>query len=206
MIRLYIIAAVLAILTGCKANPTIPSDGYGELAVTTVSALALEPVAGLYDVSLVQQHYDGQLTGAQASAIALLRDWQWWPQYGEEPAVTVLAAQLAQYREDLLTPGENYLGLSNDPWLLERLQAGLVHEPNKRVDNTLRQWLDKQVVAKKLTGYNLTLRSDAPGFKSDYSVLYGHSNALHMRQLVALLNQQDVLAKVALVPKHSIFV
>jgi hypothetical protein len=176
------------LLQACAAQP--PDRAGCELAEGAIRAMQLQPVAGLY----------ARAAGGNSclGAVHLLTDWGWWP-----------AAQLAHINtrvSDWLDPREQYLGFSDDPWLGERLQHRLNNPGDLNADPGLRQWLDQQVDAGRASGYNLYRRADLPHFDPARSLFYGHSHPVHLRQLIALLHQQKLIAKIQLVPKRSVFV
>ena len=195
--RLLSLIGFILLLGACSPAEQLPGY-YGKLSMQTVTDLSLEPVASLYP----SNHYCSNSNQRDCQAISLLDDWGWLPRGLSEQA---LAAALNQYSEDLLNADETYLGFSDDPWIIERLiaQANQIEIPSP---SPLQNWLDQQVVANRLTGYNLSRITHAPNFKPEYSLYYGHSDLRHLRQLMALLKRQSLVAKVQLVPKRSVFV
>ena len=56
-----------------------------------------------------------------------------------------------------------------------------------------------------ITGYNLKRTSQDAGFDPDLSIVYGHANLDHARQLIGLLRSEDIDARLALEPKTSAY-
>ncbi|MGO1470673.1 MAG: hypothetical protein ACTHW2_11675 [Tissierella sp.] len=100
--------------------------------------------------------------------------------------------------------GRNYLGYSDDPDIYRKLEDSwnsfILYD-----DETLTDIGAKLVKEEKITGYNLKLNSYVPDFFTERSLSYGHSNIDHALQLIALINSEDLVAKVQLEPKVSIY-
>ncbi len=100
--------------------------------------------------------------------------------------------------------GSNYLGYSNDPTIYRKIEDSwtsfVLFEDEKLTDIGA-----KLVQDKKITGYNLKLNSYRADFIADKTMSYGHSNIEHALQLIGLLNSEDLVAKVQLEPKVSIY-
>lgn len=56
-----------------------------------------------------------------------------------------------------------------------------------------------------ITGYNVKRVSSIPNFDPELTIVYGHSNIAHARQLIALLRTLDIDARVQLEPKTSAY-
>ena len=98
----------------------------------------------------------------------------------------------------------NYLGYSNDPTIYRKIEDSwdsfVLFD-----DKTLTDIGAKLVENEKITGYNLKLNSYNPDFISKKTMSYGHSNIEHALQLIGLLNSENLVAKVQLEPKVSIY-
>lgn len=180
------------------------------LAEAAVEQMQMQPLAGLYATAKTNM----TATPACSGAIALLQDWGWWPVVTDaDVAFTDADAARLQARvDDWLNTDERYLGQTDDPWLSERLLQRFNRAVDGRsnayppLDISLGRWLDSQVDAGRISGYNLYQIADLPNFDPARSLFYGHSHPQHLRQLMALLKQQRLDAKVQLVPKRSVFV
>ncbi len=72
-------------------------------------------------------------------------------------------------------------------------------------DNNLDEIGALAVQQKASTGYNLKKDSDRANFLSSYTIKYGHSDETHLKQLVVLLNSEDIDAKIQIEPKVSVY-
>lgn len=97
-----------------------------------------------------------------------------------------------------------YTGLVSDPDIYQRLTE--VWESFDQVFAA-----DLQAAAVELvrdgviTGYNLKRVSSIPNFDPELTIVYGHSNIAHARQLIALLRSLGIDARVQLEPKTSAY-
>ena len=72
-------------------------------------------------------------------------------------------------------------------------------------DNNLDDIGALAVQQKASTGYNLKKNSDTANFLTSYTLKYGHSDETHLKQLVVLLNSEDIDAKIQIEPKVSVY-
>lgn len=100
--------------------------------------------------------------------------------------------------------GRNYLGYSDDEDIYRKIEDSwesfILFD-----DETLTDIGAKLVKDEKITGYNLKLNAYKPDFLSQTTMSYGHSNIDHGLQLIGLLNSENLVAKVQLEPKVSIY-
>jgi hypothetical protein len=99
---------------------------------------------------------------------------------------------------------ENFFGYTTDPDIYSRLIYAW---------NAFNQVLQPEITGPAnqlirdgvITGYNVKRTTLNADFNSELSIVYGHANINHARQLIALLRSEDIMAKVLLEPKTSAF-
>ncbi len=100
--------------------------------------------------------------------------------------------------------GRNFLGYSNDSTIYRKIddswKSFILYN-----DKELSPFGAKLVKNNIITGYNLKLNSYNPHFLPEKTITYGHNNINHAIQLIGLLNSENLIAKVQLEPKVSIF-
>lgn len=102
------------------------------------------------------------------------------------------------------TLGRNYIGYSNDSDIYRKIEDNW--ESFILFDNKdLTDIGAKLVKEEKITGYNLKLNAYKHDFIPEITMSYGHNNIEHALQLIGLLNSEDLVAKVQLEPKISIY-
>lgn len=105
---------------------------------------------------------------------------------------------------DNSTLGRNFIGYSDDSNIYRKIED--TWESFILFDNKdLTDIGAKLVKEEKITGYNLKLNAYKHDFIPEITMSYGHSNIEHALQLVGLLNSEDLVAKVQLEPKVSIY-
>ncbi len=100
--------------------------------------------------------------------------------------------------------GRNYIGYSDDPDIYRKIEDtwdSFILFDNKDLTDIGA----KLVKEEKITGYNLKLNAYMHDFMPEVTMSYGHSNIDHALQLIGLLNSEDLVAKVQLEPKISIY-
>ncbi|MBS6560816.1 MAG: hypothetical protein KH355_11140 [Clostridiales bacterium] len=126
-------------------------------------------------------------------------------QYIENKPVTKeMAVSLLMQVADANGLGQNYLGYSDD----ENIDAKLENAWNSFsiYDDEVLSSIGKKMVENKITtGYNLKNEAYNANFLPELTLQYGHSDIKHAHQLVALLNSENIYAKVQLEPKVSIY-
>ena len=126
-------------------------------------------------------------------------------QYIENKQVTKeMAVSLLMQVADANGLGQNYLGYSDD----ENIDAKLENAWNSFsiYDDEVLSSVGKKMVENKITtGYNLKNENYNANFLPELTLQYGHSDIKHAHQLVALLNSENIYAKVQLEPKVSIY-
>lgn len=121
-----------------------------------------------------------------------------------KPVETGLAEQLLYKTADVNGDGRNYLGMSDDPSIYGKVDQAW----NSFIlfdDGTLSDIGKKAVEQGISTGYGLKSQAYAARFLPDLTLQYGHSDILHVHQLLGLLNSENLVAKVQLEPKISIY-
>lgn len=98
----------------------------------------------------------------------------------------------------------NYLGYSNNPQIASRLDntwnSFLIFEDAELTE------LGKTAVEQGITtGYNLKNSTYDARFLPELTIQYGHDSIKHAHQLLALLNSENIVAKVQLEPKVSVY-
>lgn len=156
-------------------------DAYG--------APAVEGDAALYACALDC----GLLTAAEAAALA------------ESEAVTAEdATNLLALAVELSGKGRNFLGYSDDPDITQRIYNAWSNIP--RYDNPELSDLGMQILLKGITsGYTLQYDAYEAQFLPELAMRYGQDDIKHAAQLVALLNSEDMVVKLQLLPKISVY-
>ena len=125
--------------------------------------------------------------------------------YAENKTITKdMALSLLMQVADANGLGRNYLGNSND----ENIDAKLQHAWDSFIlydDEVLSNIGRKMVENQVTTGYNLKNSYFNANFLPELTLQYGHSDIKHAHQLIALLNSENIRAKVQLEPKVSIY-
>ena len=126
-------------------------------------------------------------------------------QYIENKPVTKeMAVSLLLQVADANGLGQNYLGYSDDENIDAKLENAwksfFIYD-----DEVLSSVGEKIVENKVTTGYNLKNEAYNANFLPELTLQYGHSDIKHAHQLVALLNSENIYAKVQLEPKVSIY-
>jgi hypothetical protein len=100
--------------------------------------------------------------------------------------------------------GPNALGYSDDADIEAKLANAFSQVELYRNDE-----LDaigaKLVETKVSTGYNLKKTTDSARFLPSLTLRYGHDSGVHAKQLIALLNSEDIRVRIQIEPKTSIY-
>ena len=100
--------------------------------------------------------------------------------------------------------GRNYLGMSNDKEIYGKMDQSwnsfLLFD-----DGILSEIGKNAVLGQITTGYNLKSNAYNARFIKELTLQYGHSDITHAHQLIGLLNSENIVAKVQLEPKISIY-
>ena len=104
------------------------------------------------------------------------------------------------------TNGEarNTLGKISDEDILGKISSAF-NGFTLFTDNNLDAIGALAVQQKASTGYNLKKDSDDARFLSTHTIKYGHSDETHLKQLVVLLNSENIDASIQIEPKVSIY-
>ena len=100
--------------------------------------------------------------------------------------------------------GRNYLGMSDDTDIYAKIDQAW----NSFIlfdDGVLSEIGKNAVLGQATTGYNLKSNAYNARFLSGLTLQYGHSDITHAHQLIGLLNSEDIVVKVQLEPKVSIY-
>ncbi|NCB01303.1 MAG: hypothetical protein EOM67_03945 [Spirochaetia bacterium] len=98
----------------------------------------------------------------------------------------------------------NSIGNISDKDILEKISLAF-NGYSLFTDNNLDKIGALAVQQKASTGYNLKKDSDRANFLSSYTLKYGHADETHLKQLVVLLNSEDIDAKMQIEPKVSVY-
>lgn len=98
----------------------------------------------------------------------------------------------------------NYLGKISDSDILQRI-ANAFDGYTLYSDGNLDAIGAMAVQQRASTGYNLKKDADDARFLPSRTIQYGHSDEIHLKQLVVLLNSEGIDAKLQLEPKVSIY-
>lgn len=100
--------------------------------------------------------------------------------------------------------GRNYLAMSNDPAIYSKIENAW-NSFQMLSDPTLEEIGKNAVLNQVTTGYNLKSDVYNARFLPELTLQYGHSDIGHAHQLIGLLNSEDIVVKVQLEPKVSIY-
>lgn len=94
-----------------------------------------------------------------------------------------------------------------DPILLSTEAIPVMAESRRQSPEAtqMRAWLQAAVAEDLSTGYNIVAEIDWPDFDPKRTVIYGHSDIQHARQLLALLRIEGLEPEFQFVPKSSAF-
>lgn len=99
---------------------------------------------------------------------------------------------------------QNFIGYSDDPKLYSELEY--VYKEGKGInDKELFELGSELVKSKASTGFNIKKDEYSPNFLDELTLTYGHSSIKHSKQLLALLEKENIVAKVQIEPKESVF-
>ncbi|MGE4583274.1 MAG: hypothetical protein AB7C91_01360 [Sphaerochaeta sp.] len=98
----------------------------------------------------------------------------------------------------------NYIGKVSDADILMRI-SNAFDGYTLFSDGNLDKIGAATVQKRASTGYNLKKDADAARFLSSRTIQYGHSDEVHLKQLIVLLNSEGIDAKIQIEPKVSIY-
>ena len=105
---------------------------------------------------------------------------------------------------ELSGKGRNFLGYSDDPDITQRIYNAWSNIP--RYDNPELSDLGMQILLKGITsGYTLQYDAYEAQFLPELAMRYGQDDIKHAAQFVALLNSEDMVVKLQLLPKISVY-
>lgn len=122
----------------------------------------------------------------------------------DTPAQRDLVARVLLFVADAKGKGRNFLGTTDQPDIYGRILSNY-REGLGMMDPKL-YTVGKRAVKRKITtGFNLKNDRYAPRFFPDLTLTYSHSSIDHVKQLIALMKREGIVAKVQLEPKLSIY-
>jgi hypothetical protein len=122
----------------------------------------------------------------------------------EAPVTVDLASALVMNAADHNGTSRSFIGYSSDPDIYGELIN--VYEELRLYDDEYLSNIGIAAVTNQVTtGYSLKDENYAARFLPDRTLRYGHSNITHMQQLLALLNNEGLIAKVQIEPKVSVY-
>ena len=100
--------------------------------------------------------------------------------------------------------GRNFVGTTDEPEIYSRIMA--TYREGTGLMNEKLYTVGKRAVKRKVTtGFNLKNDRYNPKFFPDLTLTYSHSSTDHVKQLLALLKREGIVAKVQLEPKLSVY-
>jgi len=125
--------------------------------------------------------------------------------HAEDLANSTRAGQkLVSYQRVLDQQHTALMGRIGDASLLTKLVTRQSYDELLSANDILEQ-LGEELAKGVITGYDLRMKGVYDGFPESRTFIYSHSSLLHMRQLVTLLESEDVNGWVYLTPKVSAF-
>jgi hypothetical protein len=114
------------------------------------------------------------------------------------------ASNLLMAAVNMAGKGRNMLGYSSDADIYAKLQAAWSSFAN--FDDPILSELGAQlVITGASTGFNLKYDGFNANFLPSYTIQYGHSSIKHAVELMGLLQSENIVCKVQLEPKVSIY-
>ena len=196
-----------SLLCGCGVTgpaPTPPSSSQSYAAV--VEALEFQALGSTYSTQQIAFILEGQLDGAsdvQRRAAAVLIS------AGAIDSVDLVSPGLVERKlehfvEVLTDRHPALLGRVGEADLLSRLNESLNYDELLAATDVL-DTLGAALADGVITGYDLRLGGVYDKFPPGQTLIYSHSELLHIRQLVTLLAREGVDAWVYVTPKISAF-
>lgn len=178
---------------------SVKAAGLDELALTYKEAKAKLRLA-YYGIK--------EVTGLRASYLACALDSGLISadtyRQAENKVTASLAAELVMQVACIQGKGPDALGFTTDPDILDKIAnrfKTVALYQNKELDTIG----TKLVIDKVSTGYNLKKSVDDARFLPALTLRYGHSSEQHALQLTALLNSENIKARIQIEPKTSIY-
>lgn len=210
-------AALVTLLGEVEAPAELDFDGFTglEAVLTSLYYVNLDELAFTYPEDKVDESLEGvtvnlDLTPERRQELAAAFDTGLYDPVctGDFDLSAPLDSQLADYLLgrvlELTGQYKNYVGYVNDPDIYNRLvyawnSFDQVFDPELQAPavNLIREGV--------ITGYNLKRTSLDSNFDPDLSIVYGHANIAHARQLIGLLRSENLNVRVLLEPKTSAF-
>ncbi len=197
-----VLLVVLTGLYGCAVTPPATSVSY----VPFVESLQLTELADTFDSAQVDAALAGQMTAAmpvdrRAAAVLVatgIVD-------AEDLAnADVVVRRLNEYLAVEAHDHPALFGRVGDTSLLQRLGRPLSYEALLAADDVL-DVLGGALSDGVITGYDLRVAGVYDSFPPAQTFIYSHSDPVHLRQLVTLLDREGVDAWVYMTPKVSAF-
>ena len=198
-------------ISGVEVSYDIETTGMLQLLKPILQAAAMEELAltfpeEKYSKILSQYNISIPLKGvtAQYAACALSTGLVQKEDLTTSDISKAQALRVYMAVADAIGEGRNFLGYSNDPDIY-----GKIHNAWDSFEIFSDEKLDeigsKAVQNKITTGYNLKKDSYDAHFIPELTLRYGHDDIKHANQIIALLQSEDIVAKVQLEPKISIY-
>lgn len=122
----------------------------------------------------------------------------------EEKANKDMVSRILLFVADAKGKGRNFVGTTDEPEIYSRIMANYLEGTG--LMNTKLYTVGKRAVKRKVTtGFNLKNDRYNPKFFPDLTLTYSHSSTDHVKQLLALLKREGIVAKVQLEPKLSVY-
>ncbi len=189
----------LSVAEATKA--AVCAAGIEKLALTYTSPVNPEKATtrlALYSVSGIADEYIPYIACALDTSIAL-------PSYDFAADLDgKTATDLLMAAVNMSGKGRNMLGLSNDCDIYAKLQATWNSFANFD-DELLSELGAELVISGASTGFNLKYDGFNANFLPEYTLQYGHSDIQHAVELMGLLESENIVCKVQLEPKVSIY-
>lgn len=98
----------------------------------------------------------------------------------------------------------NFIGYAKDKDIYEKINRSF-NQASFFTGMDLAKLGTKAISEKVSTGYNIKYKGYNANFNPEKTLKYGHSDIKHANQLIALLNKEDMNAKIQIEPKTSVF-
>ena len=202
MLHLMRLLTLILALGGCAVTAPTPTDLY-TAAVEALEFQALGSTFSEEQVNSALEGHLGEMTNSQRRAAAILIA------AGAIDADDLHSSALAerkleQYIDVIAARHPALLGRIGDADLLSRLSQPLDYDQLLAASDVL-EALGSALSDGVITGYDLRLAGVYDNFPPAQTFIYSHSELLHIRQLVTVLNRENVSAWVYLTPKVSAF-
>lgn len=202
MHRLTRLLIATLVLTGCAAATQAPADPY-TAAVETLQFQALGPTYTAKQIDTILEGRLRRLSESQRRAAATLVSIG-AIKVADLTSPARVQHKLNDYLDVMTTNHPALLGRIGDAALLSRLTQPLSYEHLLAATDVI-DALGIALADGVITGYDLRLGGIYDNFPAAQTLIYSHSELLHVRQLITVLDREGVSAWVYLTPKISAF-